>query len=462
MVKSDLPFGSEFSPNQIDLVRALELAERHAGNKADLEDALRTAFFDRPSTDASNRAKLAMNCRLGLIGYQLLDENLVLTALAHQLLALKGDVAAVYRAFARHVLLNLRGLAVLQTAQDLHARNERVTLTTFPRALEERGIRLPRGNKNLSTMRLWLAKAGVVASADWEVNEGILEAIVGASQAEVDALAMFTPQQKAFLKAIGNLSSDRDYSASDVEQLAAATYGVAFNEKALPRTVLFPLRDAGYIDLKKGTQGRGGKTFQIALTEKLRVEVIEPLLSALEQQVAADLRPMLRKPLTEILQEVGSDDRHKKGLALEALAFYLMRLVDLRYVATRLRGERTGGAEVDLVFEGSRLLFSRWQVQCKNTGRVNLDDVAKEVGLTIQLKSNVVVIVSTGKIGNEARRYARTVVKDTHLNVALIDRTDLEQIAACPPMIADILNREASRAMQIKKLPLDVAQGHAD
>lgn len=32
MQKSDLPFGSEFSPSQIDLPELLELAMTHAGN----------------------------------------------------------------------------------------------------------------------------------------------------------------------------------------------------------------------------------------------------------------------------------------------------------------------------------------------------------------------------------------------------------------------------------------------
>jgi len=78
--------------------------------------------------------------------------------------------------------------------------------------------------------------------------------------------------------------------------------------------------------------------------------------------------------------ELYTDNRvHIRGLALEALAFKLMRIIDLDYVATRLRGNATGGAEVDLLFESSRLVFSRWQVQCKNTSRVTLDDVAKEV-----------------------------------------------------------------------------------
>ncbi len=161
---------------------------------------------------------------------------------------------------------------------------------------------------------------------------------------------------------------------------------------------------------------------------------------------------MLRKSVAEILEDVRLQDRHVKGLALEALAFHLMRLVDLKYVATRLRGISTGGAEVDLIFEGARLLFSRWQIQCKNTGTASLDDVAKEVGLTFQLKSNVVMIVSTGDLSNDARHYAQTVMQTSNINIVLLDSLDLARIAENPTFIGDILNREAKRAMKIKEL----------
>jgi len=121
-------------------------------------------------------------------------------------------------------------------------------------------------------------------------------------------------------------------------------------------------------------------------------------------RVAGFQPPGDKKPLADILVELQSDDRYKSGLALEALAFKLMRLLDMTYLATRLRAQATGGAEVDLIFESARLVFARWQAQCKNTARVSLDDVAKEVGLTHFLKSNVVVIITTGEIGSEARR----------------------------------------------------------
>ncbi|MBW2039014.1 MAG: restriction endonuclease [Deltaproteobacteria bacterium] len=305
-------------------------------------------------------------------------------------------------------------------------------------------------------MRLWLEKAGIVTSPDWQIDTNRLEEIIGVSGDTIDELSMLTIEQKAFLKTIANMGEAGPYWSNEVEKLASTTYGVKFDEKNLPKTVLYTLEKAGYISLERGTKkiGRGAKPFQVMLTDKMKSELIAPIIECLQNQAHPDLRPMLRKPLTEILKELLSADRHIKGLALEALAFYLMRLIDLKYVATRLRGQVTGGAEVDLIFEGARLIFSRWQIQCKNTKVVSLDDVAKEVGLTFQLKSNVVMVVSTGSIGGEARKYAQQVMSTTNLNVILLDSNDLQKIADNPTYIADALNREARRAMEIKKLDI--------
>ncbi len=130
--------------------------------------------------------------------------------------------------------------------------------------------------------------------------------------------------------------------------------------------------------------------------------------------------------------------------------------IDLTYVATRLRGSATGGAEVDLVFQSARLVFSRWQIQCKNTARVALDDVAKEVGLTHSLKSNAIVMVSTGDIGGEARRYANKIMADSNLCIIMVDGNDLALIEARPATIVDVFSREARHAMDLKKLDMQV------
>lgn len=454
MAISDIPFGAQFSPNQIDLSRLLSLCDKHQGNRKELESAIQQEFFSTKGGDAYNQAKLANNTALGMIAYGIIDRKGNLTDLGKELLSLRDSHSQLYKRFAQHILLKLRGLDLVQTAQDMQARGERFDLVKFRHWLEERGIRVPRGAVHMSSMRLWLENAGIVTSTDWQIDQSKLESLIGIGTTEFDTLAMLSIEQKAYLKTISNLPTKGPYPANEIERLATQLYGVKYNEKMLPKQILYPLQDAGYIEITKPTGGRGAKPFLVKTTEKLRKELAVPLLEALEKQVASDLRPLLRKPLGDILKDLTHKHKHVKGLALEALAFYLMRLIDLTYIATRLRGQATGGAEVDLIFEGTRFIFSRWQIQCKNTRTVSLDDVAKEVGLTHQLKSNVIMVVSTGSIGEEARKFAHHVMNITNLDIIFVDRADLKKIEQNPIHISAVLDREAKRAMQIKKLEI--------
>src|ERR1019366_5678970 len=78
---SDLPFGSEFSPSQIELPVVLELVEKHEGDVRALEAALLARYFSghakgrKDKAGAHNRGTLAKNCKLGLIGYRLIDRS---------------------------------------------------------------------------------------------------------------------------------------------------------------------------------------------------------------------------------------------------------------------------------------------------------------------------------------------------------------------------------------------------
>ena len=107
------------------------------------------------------------------------------------------------------------------------------------------------------------------------------------------------------------------------------------------------------------------------------------------------------------------------------------------------------------MFQSARLVYSRWQVQCKNTARVSLDDVAKEVGLTAFIKSNVIVMVTTGTIGGEARRYANKIMRDSNLAIVMLDGPDLQRITTNSAQIVDVFNREAQAAMKLKSLELE-------
>lgn len=451
--KSDLPFGSEFSPSQIDLKTVLLFAKKHGGDWHAFEDAVRVKYFDGHKTNEYNRRKLANNCKLGMIAYGIIDRDANLTEFGEGLLAVVSDKAKLHEELAKHILLNLHGLTLVQCVLDIQAAGETTNLVKLREWLEERGIHFPRGGKHPSIMRLWLEAAGLFV-ANWRVDEARLVKLLGATQDDIEALAMLSPEQKAYLKTLANIGTEGPHLSNDIEKLAATTYGVRFNEKSLPKQVLYPLRDAGFVTLTRGTKksGRGAKPFQVEMTDKFKTEVLTPLLEQLEQQAASDLRPMLRKPLEEIVNELKDDDKHIRGLALEALAFKLMRLIDLTYIATRLRGSSTGGAEVDVIFESARLVFSRWQVQCKNTARVSLDDVAKEVGLTHFLKSTVIVMVTTGQIGPEARKYANKIMTDSNLCIVMVDGDDISAIVDSPVKIVDIFNREAHHAMKLKTL----------
>ncbi len=453
--KSDLPFGSEFSPSQIELPVLLDLAAAHGGDFKRLEAEIRARFFSmHGGGSAKNQQTLAMNCRLGMKAYGLIDNDANLTDLGRELHAVKDDEPRLYETLARHILLNLKGMALVQCIRDMTVAGEAVTLPSLREALALRGIHHPSGGKHPSMMRLWLAKAGVFVGKRWQLDERRLRDVLGTNPDDFGVLSRFTAEQRAFLLALANTGVTEPQPANEVAKLAAAIYGVKFPEKSLPKLVLSALVDAGYITAQKTTSGRGAKPFMVAPTPKLVAEVVTPLLDQLKDHIDPKLLDLLRKPLADILAEIGSDDRYVGGLALEALAFKLMRSLDMGYVATRLRAQATGGAEVDLVFESARLVFSRWQVQCKNTARVSLDDVAKEVGLTKLLKSNVIVMVSTGDIGAEARRYANKIMADSSLCIVMIDRADLEGIRTAPSLIVDAFNREAAHAMTLKRLEL--------
>lgn len=464
MSKSDLPFGSEFSPSQIDLPDLLRLAAKHEGDLPALEAAIRAAYFSGhggrdPAKADKNQRTLAMNSRLGLQAYGIVDAEGNLTTIGSDLVANAGNDAALYKALARNILLNLNGMRVVQCAQEMVAAGQSVTLEAMEDALRERGMCVAKISRHLSSMRLWLEKAGVVTSTSWAIDQFRLKDVLGTDPEDFPALAGLSPAQRAFLRALANTGVPGDQAADGIRDLAESVYGVAMPRKSFAGQVLTPLEAAGWITVTKTTAGRGAKSALVAPTARVIAEIIDPLLDQLKAAVDAKLLELLRKPLADILTEMDSSSTYVAGLALEALAFKLMRLLDMTYVDTRLRAERTGGAEVDIIFESARLVFSRWQVQCKNYKRsgasVRVDDVAKEVGLTHMLKSNVIVVVTTGAISAEARKYANHVMRDSNLAIVLLDRADIDGINNDPSRIVEVFRREAEHAMKLKKLSAD-------
>ncbi len=454
--KSEIPFGAQFSPNQVNLPRLLQVIHDNAGDRNKITEAIRDEFFATHSP--AQRWKLADNTVLALRAYELLGEDgATPTALAGELLAI-AHTPEVYEQFAKHILVNLRGITFVETLAIMQTAGEEINLHTLGKRLEQRGLHVPRGAVHLSSMRLWLAQAGIFDASItggprlYETNQARLKELLGIGLDAIDSLTQLNAAQRAFLRALTRIAEPDPLIANKVADLASALYAVEYNHKELPKAVLFPLRDLGYIEAAKSTAGRGAKPYEVSRTLKFRQEISEPILAVAAEKTGLVPKELFEKPLAQILADLKSPSKHVKGKALELLAIYLTRLIDLDFKGWRTRSADTGGAEVDAIVEGARLIFSRWQIQAKNTAIVRLDDVAKEVGLSLTfIYSNVVMMVTTGDFTRDAYSYAHHVMKTCNLNVILLNGSELEHISRDPTDIVTILNGKAEQAMKLKE-----------
>lgn len=400
MPKSDIPMGSEFGPNQVVQGKVLELAQQHAGNEQEFVAAIAREYGWPFAT--------AKNTRLSMRRYLLLDDQDQLTEVGQHLLDLRANQDELYADFARHILLHLRGLEVVNAIDTLIKTGEPVTQLTIAETLYAQGIYVSASSTHISKLCGWLRYSGIFRSeAKFDLDMDRVTQLIGATQVETDLLAEMPEDQRAVLKALCNLPmlvipDQEPLLANKVMEYAETLYGVTFNPKNFPREVLEPLASAGYISIEKQAKATG---------EEARSRT-------------------------------------------QALAFYLMRLLGLEFKSWRKRGKKTGGFEVDVIVEGARLIFSRWQIQCKNTpeSAVPLEDIAKEVGLSLQLKSNVILMVTTGRFSRDALIYTDDMMRLTHLNIVTLDKGDLRKLAESPLAIVEILNKKARRVMELKAL----------
>lgn len=78
--------------------------------------------------------------------------------------------------------------------------------------------------------------------------------------------------------------------------------------------------------------------------------------------------------------------------------------------------------------------------------------VAKEVGLSHMLKSNAIVMMTTGHLTSEAKKYARRIMEDMNLCILMLEKEDIDCIISNPTSIVDIFNRQSEEAKKIKIL----------
>lgn len=457
-MKSSFPNSSQFSPTQTPLPDLLMVVKNNQPDRQQIKEAIAQRFFSSsPDPDIANNTIYALS------EYQLLykptdDQSYAaLTPLGETLVnkVNNGEIQELYEEFARHILLNLKGLDLISCVNDLVSRGALITKATISKELSYRGHHIPNNGTHLNGMRQWLEKAELVEHGKWEANPVILKKLLGEiGYEDLDEYAQLTEGQRAFALAFARLDEDEALS-NRVAVYASSLYGVEYPEGGLPQSTLFALQNVGLITCHKTTTGQGSKPYVVRRTEKLSNKYLEPIFEAIENSIGIQYRKLIRMHYDDILNGLDSGNINIKGLALEALAFYLGRLLDLDFVKWRKRGKETGGAELDVIMEGANLIFSRWQIQCKNSSQATLEDIAKELGLAQIIKTNVIMIVTTGRIGDAARIFAERITSDTNYQVILIHGAHLKRIKTDPTIISDILRSQSEIAMTLKRKQID-------
>ena len=449
-----VPYAQQLSPEQTPLKRLLPILRQNSG-KGTVRSAIASAFF----AGKTDPKKLAGNTLISLGVFGIVKDD-KLTEFGEKLIALQGDISAAHDLLAKHLLLNLDVKGVVDTLQEMSDAGLDISLQTLPTELRSRGYEVSSNSSDLSGVLNWLREAKVLD--DYKVNPKRLSELLGIQAVKLDALKNLNREQVAFLRAMVSMNIT-DWNPYDpIRDYAKKLYPgeVHFNEKMFVETVLNPLKTTGLIDFRKQKkkdasvpEGRGGKAADVIPTEKFQKEVADPLLETLFRAAGySEIRQIRGKSLGDIVADINQTaDPDKSGKALEWLAIRLCQLLDLDFMGWRETDvEIAGGGEVDAMLHSARLIYSRWQVQCK-VGPTTLEAVAKEVGMSNVTLANVILIVSTKKATNSALEYRKKIVRGSSLNIILVDGPLMERIIKDNSALLDVLREQAEDALNLKK-----------
>ena len=461
-------YGAQFEADQYDLIEIIHLCKQYAPDRQELEEAINVFHTSKglyTTANPSNRKKLAMNTFLSLKAYGFIktqkgNPTYEVTKFAEDLLQTHNQTISVQeakinveKAFATHILRDLDGMNLLKAVEAIEAREEVPGLELIAEELREHGLHVASNSVYMSTMRNWLAKAKVFREVGYTINWDVVYDLLGVSKDELDALYELTPSQKYYLLSLISLNAVDFQLSNKVADHTRSVYKVRVTAKNLRKDVLNGLEAAGLIEVQKTTTGRGAKPFLVRLTPKVQKEVLEPLIQKLSEQSGLSVTE-LNRSFDSVVADLSSNDKHVAGKALELLAIWMIRITSLRFTKWRKRDEETGQGEVDVLAASDRLVYSRWQIQCKNIPNkpVDVDVIAKEVGMTFVTGADVVMVVTTGRFTTSAVAYAYRMMNVSRYYVILLEKDDIEEIRTDLTSIIRILDRKARRVFIKKEL----------
>ncbi|MCJ9753565.1 restriction endonuclease [Neorhizobium sp. BETTINA12A] len=447
-----LPIANEFSPgapvgNPISLPVVLKLVKDASGREAQVE-AIRAYYFSDAAAkqpDAKGRQtqqrQLASNVLIGMDSFKVYNEETEkLTIIGEELLSALSEAEA-NRLFAKHILMELHGVEILRIMRSMASSGRTINKTSLLEELNRHGFVTKAGtpistsSKNHLLYLSWLRKADVLPTSGYSINEDVLKSLVGMSIDDANKAIELTSRQKVFAAALRrdfDVNGMRDVFVKDLRAVCQATHPSVFKRTDdLRRAIINPLVSDGWLTHSETAggrsqgRGRGGGSGTVRATEQLAS--VDPAYLGLANLagIPGEVRSHLQRPIGQIMDELKSVDTGVKGLALETLAVRILYELGLTPVAFRERGAENDGAEVDLIAEGVDTHFHRWMVQCKNMPKVSVSALAKEIGMAVIYRAQVILIITTGVFTSTVHLHARQLAETSGQQAILIDRDGL-------------------------------------
>ena len=449
---SAIPVGTGFSPDLIHLPAFLDALLAHSGDPSALEAAVweTPVHLDPPDTPPTRR-KRSLPIEAA-IQYGLLTKDREATELTKSL----ADCAPaeVCKRFARHILLELGGLRVVEGIRQMNADNLKVTGDSLAEYLTAQGFRVAVHNTAINSMRMWLSLAGVFPTGRrnaWHISEEAVTRLIGLDRSTVASLSDLNAAQRGFLEALCVIDPDGWYSAAEVRDWVETTKGIKIGRQSLPKSVLDKMEGLGFVEVDTGGT-KSGKTSKIRTTETFQSEALAPFLRKTLRDLESAVSQYYTTRPADIYGGLTAPEPHVRGASLEAYTIHIMRLLGLQFVAWRKRSAETGHAEVDVLMTGLLGgLPTRWQLQCKSTKRsIRLEDVAKEVGLLPLTAATHIMFVANAPVTDDARMFANKIMGRSATTIFLLNRNDFEKIRKTPTAIAQILRKQSETILRLR------------
>lgn len=354
MPEFKLPYGADFSPDKINIAEVVQMA-------SECEKKDTSVFLEKLDDKYFKNSNMASNCKNSMVAYGILESGggIALSTFGYGLKKLSSE-AEMYDAMARHILKYLNGLMYIEAIRTIRMSGEKPSLEKMAITLNLLGCnpQVSTTNKAVSTMKKWLEKAGVLNG--WKIKEKKLTELTGIENERIEVLKNLKPEQVFFLRTLCSVDSDKMQDSAKIRNLAVSSFNTSFPGKNFSAKIIKPLEEKGLIERELETSTHGGNAPKVKIVDSVKKEILAPILGQIQILAGNEVVQYCQKSLHQLRNEMDSENIHIKGLALEAFAIRVMQIINLDFAGTRVKGNETAGAEVDVIFDTTRLSYSKW------------------------------------------------------------------------------------------------------